>query len=140
MAIHKKSSASILPISSIHDRGTSSSSVVPVPENHQRENRSPAIGASTNNKSTSDLQDAQEPLKTDIPKFSSHWFRKHWRSVFHTPRGVRPHHRFIVSWLGRIGFVAKGIVYAVMGGLCIATAQHLKGDITGTESPMVCIA
>jgi hypothetical protein len=25
-----------------------------------------------------------------------------------------------------------------MGGLCIATAQHLRGYITGTESPMVC--
>ncbi|KAF1797991.1 hypothetical protein FB192DRAFT_1476557, partial [Mucor lusitanicus] len=74
--------------------------------------------------------------KTNTTTFSSRWFRKQWKSVFHTPKGVRPRHCFIVSWLGRIGFIAKGIVYAVMGGLCIATAQHLKGDITGTESPM----
>lgn len=144
MNIHKKPSACVLPTSStIIEPGTTCSSAVPVPENHQQqqhENRSPALHASNNDKSTGEpVQDQQEePLKTSAPIFSSRWFRKHWKSTFHTPRGVRPRHRFIVSWLGRIGFIAKGIVYAVMGGLCIATAQHLKGDITGTESPMVC--
>lgn len=137
MAIHKKSSASILPITN-NEQGICSS--VPVPENHQQhENRSPALHASSNNKSICDSQGQEESLKNNMPKFSSHWLDKHWKSTFHTPRGVKPNHRFIVSWLGRIGFTAKGIVYAVMGGLCIATAQHLKGDITGIESPMVCI-
>lgn len=139
MEIHKKPSAVVLPISSTIEPGTSSLAAVPVPENQQHENRSPALHAFTNSKSTGELQDPQEPLKTNIPRFSFRWFCRHWKSTFHTPRGVRPRHRFIVSWLGRIGFIAKGIVYAVMGGLCIATAQHLKGDITGTESPMVCL-
>ncbi|KAK4509418.1 TRAPP subunit [Mucor velutinosus] len=138
MTIRKKLLASILPIRT-NEPGTSPASAVPVPENHQHENRSPAPHASTNNRSTGELQDPQEPLKTNIPRFSSLWLHRHWKTVFHTPRGVRPYRRFIVSWLGRIGFIAKGIVYAVMGGLCIATAQHLKGDITGTESPMVCV-
>ncbi|EPB81035.1 hypothetical protein HMPREF1544_12272 [Mucor circinelloides 1006PhL] len=134
MTIHKKSSASILPITN-NEQGISSSA--PVPENHQQhENRSPALHASSNNKSICNSQGQEESLKNNMLKFSSHWLDKHWKSTFHTPRGVKPNHRFIVSWLGRIGFTAKGIVYAVMGGLCIATAQHLKGDITGTESPM----
>ncbi|OAD06959.1 hypothetical protein MUCCIDRAFT_107554 [Mucor lusitanicus CBS 277.49] len=114
MAIHKELSASILPISSTNEPGTSSSAAavpvpVPVPENHQHKNRSPALhyASSINSKSTGgELQDPQEPItKTNTTTFSSRWF-------------------------------PKGIVYAVMGGLCIATAQHLKGDITGTESPM----
>ncbi|KAI8094779.1 hypothetical protein BDF21DRAFT_442577 [Thamnidium elegans] len=69
------------------------------------------------------------------PSFRS-WVHDQWISAFYKPKGVRLKHYVIVTWLGRIGFIAKGIVYAVMGGLCIATAQHLKGDITGTESPM----
>ncbi|CAO3597367.1 unnamed protein product [Absidia cylindrospora] len=52
------------------------------------------------------------------------------------PSGVRPEHANIVTYLGRIGFIAKGIVYAVMGGLCISTAQHLGYDVDGLESPM----
>ncbi|ORZ22980.1 hypothetical protein BCR42DRAFT_366410 [Absidia repens] len=52
------------------------------------------------------------------------------------PSGVRPEHANIVTYLGRIGFIAKGIVYAVMGGLCISTAQHLGDDVDGLESPM----
>lgn len=66
------------------------------------------------------------------------WMKRQWKEIFYEPKGVRLRHYFIVKWLGRIGFIAKGIVYAVMGGLCIRTAQDLVGDITGTESPMVC--
>lgn len=65
------------------------------------------------------------------------WIQRQWKEIFYEPRGVRVRHYFIVKWLGRIGFIAKGIVYAVMGGLCIRTAQQLVGDITGSESPMV---
>lgn len=68
-----------------------------------------------------------------------HWVKRQWKEIFYEPKGVRLRHYFIVKWLGRIGFIAKGIVYAVMGGLCIRTAQQLVGDITGTESPMVCV-
>ncbi|ORX61565.1 hypothetical protein DM01DRAFT_317252 [Hesseltinella vesiculosa] len=50
--------------------------------------------------------------------------------------GVHPRHDRTVRILGRIGFIAKGLVYAVMGGLCISTAQHLGTDLDGTESPM----
>ena len=65
------------------------------------------------------------------------WLHRQWIEIFYIPKGVRPRHFFIVKWLGRIGFIAKGILYAVMGGLCIRTAQKLVGEITGTESPMV---
>lgn len=88
--------------------------------------------------STSIHRNEQADEKQSIEEPSS-WLQKQWIMTFYTPKGVRLEHYRIVSWLGRIGFIAKGIVYAVMGGLCIATAQHLKGDITGTESPMVCI-
>ncbi|KAI8376516.1 uncharacterized protein BYT42DRAFT_574904 [Radiomyces spectabilis] len=60
--------------------------------------------------------------------------QKRWQS-FKYPSGVKPQHAAIVRWLGRIGFVAKGIVYSVMGGLCIATAQDLSTEVKA-ESPM----
>lgn len=60
-----------------------------------------------------------------------------WWERFKHPSGVHPRHAIIVCYLGRIGFVAKGIVYAVMGGLCISTAQHMGTDMDGVESPMV---
>lgn len=53
------------------------------------------------------------------------------------PSGVSLDHIKIVTYLGQIGFIAKGIVYAVMGGLCISTAEHLGDDVDGLESPMV---
>ncbi|KAI8336261.1 hypothetical protein BC941DRAFT_514439 [Chlamydoabsidia padenii] len=58
-----------------------------------------------------------------------------WERFKH-PSGVHPRHAIIVCYLGRIGFVAKGIVYAVMGGLCISTAQHMGADLDGVESPL----
>lgn len=75
-------------------------------------------------------------IEKEAPKQT--WVNRQWTEIFYTPKGVRLRHYMIVTWLGRIGFIAKGILYAVMGGLCIATAQHLTSDITGTESPMVC--
>ncbi|KAI8073272.1 hypothetical protein BC940DRAFT_364348 [Gongronella butleri] len=59
-----------------------------------------------------------------------------WWDRMKRPSGVHPRHEIIVRYLGRVGFVAKGLVYAVMGGLCISTAQHLGTDLEGTESPM----
>ncbi|KAI7888119.1 uncharacterized protein EV154DRAFT_426263 [Mucor mucedo] len=86
-------------------------------------------------------QDSAIHRNSDIPiiekqRTEQTWFHRQWKEIFYTPKGVRLRHYTIVTWLGRIGFIAKGILYAVMGGLCIATAQHLTGDITGTESPM----
>lgn len=90
-----------------------------------------------------DDQDSTINRNSDIPIIEKEiperkWINRQWIEIFYTPKGVRLRHYFIVTWLGKIGFIAKGIVYAVMGGLCIATAQHLNGDVTGTESPMVC--
>lgn len=140
MVIHKKSSGSVLPIN-CDEEALSVPVPVPVPGNRQQENKSPAIHTCTDG--ISNLEDQRVPMKGSsidkIPLFSTLWFRKQRKDIFHSPKGVQPNHRFAVTWLGRIGFISKGVVYAVMGGLCIATAQHLKGDITGTESPMVCI-
>lgn len=88
-------------------------------------------------------QDSAIHRNSDIPIIEKEspeqtWLQRQWSEIFYTPKGVRLRHYTIVTWLGRIGFIAKGILYAFMGGLCIATAQHLTGDITGTESPMVC--
>ena len=63
----------------------------------------------------------EEKIPTKKQRVSD-WMRLQWKEIFYEPKGVRLRHYFIVGWLGRIGFIAKGIVYAVMGGLCIRTA------------------
>ena len=51
--------------------------------------------------------------------------------------GVRKKHKTIVKWIGRIGFIAKGIVYGCIG---VLTLTNLSGAWTpngsqGNESP-----
>lgn len=53
--------------------------------------------------------------------------------------GVRKKHKRILKWIGRIGFVAKGVVYGCIG---VLTLTNLSGAWTpngsqGNESPQV---
>lgn len=55
--------------------------------------------------------------------------------------GVREKHKPILKWVGRIGFIAKGIVYGCIG---VLTLTNLSGAWTpngseGNESPQVTI-
>ncbi|KAL0078944.1 hypothetical protein J3Q64DRAFT_1734094 [Phycomyces blakesleeanus] len=61
--------------------------------------------------------------------------KKYWER-FKRPIGVPLNHYTYVKVLGRVGFVSKGIVYAVMGGMCISTAAHLDPEVDGLQSPM----
>lgn len=54
--------------------------------------------------------------------------------------GVRKKHKPFVKWIGRIGFIAKGVVYGCIG---VLTLTNLSGAWTpngsqGNESPQVC--
>ncbi|KAJ3149114.1 hypothetical protein HDU86_007057 [Geranomyces michiganensis] len=56
-----------------------------------------------------------------------------WRSFTH-PHGVRSGARRIEGWIGRAGFAAKGIIYAMIGGMTLASANKLE-DKEWNESP-----
>ncbi|KAJ1653501.1 hypothetical protein IWQ61_006385 [Dispira simplex] len=47
---------------------------------------------------------------------------KKWFEEFNSPGGVVTEHRRWVRIFGQVGFVAKGVVYGIIGGLTIATA------------------
>lgn len=53
--------------------------------------------------------------------------------------GVRKKHRAYVRWIGRIGFIAKGVVYGCIGVLTITnvTGAWTPNGSTGNESPQV---
>lgn len=55
------------------------------------------------------------------------------------PAGVKNKHKPIVKWLGRIGFVAKGCVYGIIGGMTCASAARLTlpGTADDDASPQV---
>ncbi|KAJ3150411.1 hypothetical protein HDU89_003192 [Geranomyces variabilis] len=56
-----------------------------------------------------------------------------YRSFTH-PHGVRSDARKLEGWIGRIGFAAKGVIYAMVGGMTIASANKLE-DKEWNESP-----
>ncbi|KAJ1968440.1 hypothetical protein H4R35_006426 [Dimargaris xerosporica] len=49
---------------------------------------------------------------------------KRWLTDFNSPGGVTPEHRRYVRLFGQVGFIAKGIVYGIIGGLTISTATN----------------
>lgn len=54
--------------------------------------------------------------------------------------GVRTKHKTAIKWVGRVGFIAKGVVYGCIG---VLTLTNLSGAWTpngseGNESPQVC--
>lgn len=53
--------------------------------------------------------------------------------------GVRKEHRPYVKWIGRIGFIAKGVVYGCIGVLTITnvTGAWTPNGSSGNESPQV---
>src|SRR4051812_38993638 len=53
------------------------------------------------------------------------------------PQGVDLKYHKYVAFMGRVGFVAKGVVYALVGGLACATADQISGPMQGNESPQV---
>ncbi|RUS33137.1 hypothetical protein BC938DRAFT_472904 [Jimgerdemannia flammicorona] len=59
-----------------------------------------------------------------------------WGEFVH-PAGVKPKHKRIVTWLGKIGFTAKGIVYGLIGGMIYASANrfNLPGIAIDNGSP-----
>ncbi|RUP23027.1 hypothetical protein BC936DRAFT_139048, partial [Jimgerdemannia flammicorona] len=65
-----------------------------------------------------------------------HSFEERWARFVH-PTGVKSKHKKIVTWLGRIGFVAKGVVYGLVGGMTCASASKLRlpGKANENESP-----
>ncbi|KAJ1951713.1 hypothetical protein IWQ62_006388, partial [Dispira parvispora] len=60
----------------------------------------------------------QRPL---LPTHKRQRWRK-WFEEFNSPGGVITEHRRWVRIFGQVGFVAKGVVYGIIGGLTIATA------------------
>lgn len=50
---------------------------------------------------------------------------------FDSPDQVQSKHQAFVKWVGRLGWVGKGIVYAIIGGLCI----HSAHDADSSETP-----
>ncbi|KAL3147402.1 hypothetical protein ABBQ38_014468 [Trebouxia sp. C0009 RCD-2024] len=58
------------------------------------------------------------------------------KSNFSHPLGVKPKHRKIVRTFGQIGWVFKGLVYAIIGGVaCQAAAQGVSHVRGGDISP-----
>ncbi|KAI9228817.1 MAG: hypothetical protein DHS80DRAFT_4866, partial [Piptocephalis tieghemiana] len=53
------------------------------------------------------------------------------------PHGVSPKHKKLVQCLGQIGFVTKGVVYGVIGGLCCTSALQARSlyGSQGNASP-----
>ncbi|OZJ04919.1 hypothetical protein BZG36_02636 [Bifiguratus adelaidae] len=72
------------------------------------------------------------PIVTDStdPNHPSHRnFRERWEAgweSFEYPAGVSPKHRKFVKWIGRVGFVSKGIVYGLIGGMTAAAGDKLQ--------------
>ncbi|KAJ1912431.1 hypothetical protein IWQ60_009663 [Tieghemiomyces parasiticus] len=56
-----------------------------------------------------------------------------WLAEFNSPDGVTKEHRGYVRFFGQIGFVAKGVVYGIIGGLTVATAVHAPSP-NGSEN------
>lgn len=64
-------------------------------------------------------------------------FRLFWRKAGHKfshPLGVRPDHERYVRVAGQVGFVFKGIVYAVIGGLSCQSAIQGTSTIRGADN------
>ncbi len=59
---------------------------------------------------------------------------------FHSPDQLKSKHQTFVKWVGRLGWVGKGIVYAIIGGLCCWSAANLEDSETpqgASASPQV---
>lgn len=63
--------------------------------------------------------------------------RLFWRKAGHKfshPLGVKPQHVKYVRVVGQVGFVAKGVVYALIGGLSCQSAIHGTVTIRGADN------
>lgn len=74
---------------------------------------------------------------TEIQRISKHIRRPSELHFFQG--GVRKNHQKFVKWIGRLGFIAKGVVYGCIG---VLTLTNLTGAWTpngsqGNESPQV---
>ncbi|DBA78497.1 TPA: hypothetical protein ACH3X2_007985 [Trebouxia sp. C0005] len=80
----------------------------------------------------------EAPLKG--PRNGIHWgadrirlITEKAKSNFAHPLGVKPKHRKIVRTFGQIGWVLKGLVYAIIGGLACQSSAQGKEKIKGAD-------
>ncbi|KAL0022300.1 hypothetical protein WJX79_007413 [Trebouxia sp. C0005] len=86
-------------------------------------------------------EDLEEGASTSQPTKLVNSFadkcRLFWRKAGHKfshPLGVKPQHVKYVRVVGQVGFVAKGVVYAIIGGLSCQSAIQGTATIRGADN------
>lgn len=86
-------------------------------------------------------EDLEECASTSQPTKLANSFagkcRLFWQKAGHKfshPLGVKPQHVKYVRVVGQVGFVAKGVVYALIGGLSCQSAIHGTVTIRGADN------